>query len=100
MPTRNVVITDHQAKLIDRLVSKGRYQNASEVLREGLRLVEARQAEEKAKLKALREAIQVGIDDIEAGRFYTFETEDALRRGLKEWADEAINGVKSKSAAE
>lgn len=100
MPTRNVVITDHQAKLIDQLISEGSYQNGSEVLREGLRLVEARRAEEKAKLKALREAIQVGIDDIEAGRYYTFETEEDLRRGLREWTDETINGVKSKSAAE
>ena len=37
MPTRNVVITDHQAELIDRLVASGRYQNASEVLRARLR---------------------------------------------------------------
>lgn len=100
MPTRNVVITDHQAKLIDQLVSEGRYQNGSEVLREGLRLVEARRAEEEAKLKALREAIQVGIDDIEAGRYYTFETEAELRRTLNEWTDEAISEAQSKSAAE
>ena len=42
MPTRNVVLTEHQAALVERLVSVGRYQNASEVLREGLRLVETR----------------------------------------------------------
>ena len=40
MPTRNVVITDHQSRLIDELVESGRYQNASEVLREGIRLIE------------------------------------------------------------
>jgi antitoxin ParD1/3/4 len=40
MPTRNVVLTDHQAALIERLVQSGRYQNASEVLRMGLRLLE------------------------------------------------------------
>ena len=34
MPTRNVVITDRQATMIVRLVKSGRYQNASEVLRE------------------------------------------------------------------
>ena len=42
MPTRNVVLTDHQASLVEHLVESGRYQNASEVLREGLRLVEQR----------------------------------------------------------
>jgi antitoxin ParD1/3/4 len=33
MPTRNVVLTDHQAALVEHLVASGRYQNASEVLR-------------------------------------------------------------------
>ena len=32
MPTRNVVLTDHQADLVERLVASGRYQNASEVV--------------------------------------------------------------------
>jgi antitoxin ParD1/3/4 len=56
LPTRNVVLTDHQADLVERLVSSGRYQNASEVLREGLRLVEDQEAEAKARIKALRDA--------------------------------------------
>jgi Arc/MetJ-type ribon-helix-helix transcriptional regulator len=34
MPTRSVVLRGHQAELIERLVSSGRYQNASEVRRE------------------------------------------------------------------
>ena len=55
MPTRNVVLTEHQADLIEKLVDSGRYQNASEVLREGLRLVESREAEDRARLKALRD---------------------------------------------
>jgi antitoxin ParD1/3/4 len=100
MPTRNVVITDHQAKLIEKLVASGRYQNASEVLREGVRLIEAREAEEKAKLKALREAIQVGIDDIEAGRYVEFESSQALRKHLKQIAEKAIGRAVSKAAAE
>ena len=53
MPTRNVVLTDHQTALIERLVEAGRYQNASEVLREGLRLLEQRDAEDRARLSAL-----------------------------------------------
>ena len=100
MPTRNVVLTDRQAKLIERLVSSGRYQNASEVLRDGLRFVESREAEEKAKLKALREAAHIGIADIEAGRYREFETSDALRLYLKSLADEAIKGSRAKAAAE
>lgn len=93
MPTRNIVLTDHQARFVEQLVTMGRYQNASEVLREGLRLVESREAEEAAKLKALREAIQVGIDDMEAGRFVTFDTPEALDRHLSALADAAIDGA-------
>ncbi len=50
MPTRNVVLTDHQHQVIESLVGTGRYQNASEVLRDGLRLVEQREAENAARL--------------------------------------------------
>lgn len=73
MPTRNVVLTDSQAKFVEQMVASGQYQNASEVLREGLRLVQAREAEQAAKLAALREAVTVGIADIEAGGIPSFE---------------------------
>jgi antitoxin ParD1/3/4 len=54
MPTRKVVLTDYQAELVERLVSSGRYQNASEVLREGLRLVEDQETEVKAPQSTTR----------------------------------------------
>lgn len=68
MPTRNVVLTDHQEQLIGRLVGSGRYRNASEVLREGLRLIEQRDAREAARLEALRRAADIGFADLAAGR--------------------------------
>ena len=79
MPTRNVVLTDHQAALVEQLVESGRYQNASEVLRDGLRLIESREAEDKARLKALRDAARVGVDDIEAGRFRTRQSPKRIK---------------------
>lgn len=90
MPTRNVVLTDHQTELIERLVASGRYQNASEVLREGLRLIEDREAEDKARLKALRDAARTGIADIEAGRFRSFDSAAELGRHLSALAGDAI----------
>jgi antitoxin ParD1/3/4 len=92
MPTRNVVLTERQAEMVERLVESGRYQNASEVLREGLRLLEQRAAEDEARLSALRDAAQVGIDDFEAGRFRTFATRDALRKHLTGLAKKTITG--------
>ena len=83
MPTRNVVLTDHQATLVQQLVTSGRYQNASEVLREGLRLVEQREAEDAHRLDALRAAVQLGSADIAAGRFKSFDTKASLRGYLR-----------------
>ena len=82
MPTRNVVLTDHQAGFVEDMVAAGRYQNASEVLREGLRLVERQVSEDAMRLLALREAARVGIADIEAGAYDTFDSMDGLRRHL------------------
>ena len=95
MPTRNVVLTDHQARLVEKLVSTGRYQNASEVLREGLRLIEDREAQDSARLHALREAARIGMADIDAGRFRGFESPAALSRHLTAIADKAIAGKPS-----
>ncbi len=84
MPTRNVVLTVHQQELIDTLVGAGRYQNASEVLREGLRLVEQREAEDAARIEALRAAAQVGWDAYDAGNYVELTNEDELKSYLRE----------------
>ena len=77
MPTRNVVLSEHQHEFVDILVQSGRYQNASEVLREGLRLIERRERLEASKLKALQEAARMGWADVAAGR-YTDVSDDRL----------------------
>lgn len=69
MPTRNVVLTEHQQELVETLVQSGRYQNASEVLRDGLRLIEERERIGEAKLKALMQAARQGWEDVAAGRY-------------------------------
>ena len=58
MVTRNVVLTDSQSDLVDRLIRSGRYQNASEALRAGLRLLER----EEAELGALRDRLISGVE--------------------------------------
>ncbi len=73
MPTRNVVLTDPQARFVEQLVESGRYQNASEVLREGLRLVQQRERSYAARLEALRDAVAGGVGDIEGGHYETFD---------------------------
>ena len=90
MPTRNVVITDHQAKLVEQLVESGRYQNASEVLRDGLRLCEQRETDHATKLQALRDAVQLGVDSIEAGHYTVFESAQALADDFRAEAERII----------
>ena len=69
MPTRNVVLSEHQQALVETLVQSGRYQNASEVLRDGLRLIEERERIAEAKLNALEQAARQGWADVSAGRY-------------------------------
>lgn len=74
MPTRNVVLTDQQEELVEQLVESGRYQNASEVLREGLRLLQRRELEEAAKLEALRGALDEAEAAVAAGDLYDYSS--------------------------
>ncbi|MBC7152738.1 MAG: type II toxin-antitoxin system ParD family antitoxin [Rhizobium sp.] len=78
MPTRNVVLTDSQTDLIERLIADGRYQNASEALRAGLRLLER----EEAEMTALRNRLAAGLDEARSGALAEGSGEDAIRRAF------------------
>jgi antitoxin ParD1/3/4 len=90
MPTRNVVLTSRNQAMIDTLVGSGRYQNASEVLRDGLRLIEQREAEDEAKLAALREAAALGVAAVESGKARRFENGVDLAAYLRSVGNKAI----------
>jgi len=60
MPTRNVNLTDELDRFVLEKVRKGRYENASEVVRAALRTLERDEREYEAKLAALRTAIDEG----------------------------------------
>jgi antitoxin ParD1/3/4 len=83
MPTRNISLTDHFERLIEDAVASGEYQNASEVVRAALRLLERQQQADEAKLKALRAAAQVGQAALERGEYTELEPHeisDHIRR--------------------
>lgn len=83
MPTRNVFLTQHFDSLIASAVEKGHYSNASEVVREGLRLLEQREAEDRAKIEWLRGAAQEGIDAIERGEYVTLSSAATIADHLR-----------------
>jgi antitoxin ParD1/3/4 len=76
MVTRNIVLTEAQSDLVDRLVASGRFQNASEALRAGLRLLES----EEAATDALRARLQAGLDEVRGGQLAEGSGEGAVRR--------------------
>ena len=91
MPTRNVMLTDRQQELLETLVKSGRYQNASEVMRDGLRLVEQREAEDAGKLKALRAAARVGVGALDRGEFKEFGNVEDLQAYLNDLSEKVIS---------
>jgi antitoxin ParD1/3/4 len=69
MATHNVVVPKPMEQSIDELVNTGRYQNFSEVVRAGIRMLLEHEVAESARLEALRSATSVGIMQVEAGQY-------------------------------
>lgn len=80
MPTRNINLTEHYDRYLSEALASGRYKNASEVVRAGLRLLESQDRREQAKLEALRMAFQEGKDAIERGAHAVMETDEDIDR--------------------
>ena len=78
----SILLGNHFDSFVKSRISVGRYKNASEVIRAGLRLLE----EEESKVVALKQAIQEGI---ESGIVEDFDPEQFLQK-LK--AERSANG--------
>lgn len=89
MPTRNINLTEHLDHFVESEVTSGRYGNASEVVRESLRLLEKRQQEDQAKLEWLRAAVKKGLDQIDAGEGIEFSSMDDLGAYIHQLGQEA-----------
>src|SRR6266568_3501027 len=104
MDQMNISITDRLAGFVRKKVKTGRYNNASEVVRDALRRMEdddartVRLAEPSAEdiicdltgqqLEGIRRRVRAGIESIEAGEFAEYEG----REGLKKLADGVKGG--------
>jgi antitoxin ParD1/3/4 len=77
MPTRNISLTPEQDAFIDEMLQAGEYGNASEAVRDAIRTLQQRRAEDALKLERLRLAVQQGVDALDRGE-YTEVGDDEL----------------------
>lgn len=68
MPARNINLTEHLDHFVQKEIKAGRYQNASEVLRAGLRLLEQQAREDREKLALLRSLAAEAFQELDQGR--------------------------------
>ena len=90
MPTRNINLTPEQDAFIKKAIKEGEYQNASEAVRDALRVLQQRRQEDALKLKALRMQIKAGVDALERGDF--IEVDEAE-------LDDYLEGLGTRDAA-
>ncbi|NET62116.1 MAG: type II toxin-antitoxin system ParD family antitoxin [Symploca sp. SIO2E6] len=78
----NVSLTPEFEQLVQEKVNSGRYQSASEVISEGLRLLEEQDNIRHMRIEKLRSQIAIGIEQGEQGE--VFDGEEVVRELLEE----------------
>lgn len=83
----NVSLTPELEKLINDKVKSGRYNSASEVVRESLRLLQDQDELQRIRRDELRREITLGVEQIRHGQFSEYASaeefgEEVIRRGL------------------
>ena len=91
MPTQNVNLTNELESFVKKQVASGFYNNASEVHRAALASMAQREEERQLKLELLRREIQLGIDDVEAGRIADIQDDESLHSMLDDSLESAMH---------
>lgn len=89
----NVSLTPELAAFVERAVKSGRYGSASEAVREGLRLLEEREA----KFLRLKRDIEIGL---ESGPSEAADFAEIAREARAEWERRHEPSPASRTAAE
>jgi len=78
MPTQNVNLTPELEQFVKTQVASGYYNNSSEVHRAALSAMARQNEERELRLQKLRQEIQTGLDDLEAGRFTSHSSHEEI----------------------
>lgn len=82
MPTRNINLTEHYDRFVEEQVDAGKYKNASEVLRAGLRLLEQQAQTDAQKLALLKRLATDGFEALDQGQGLSFSGEKQLAEAV------------------
>ena len=93
MVSMNVSLTPQLEQFIDKKVREGKYQTASEVIRDGLRLLAERDQRRTLELQRLRREIAVGLDQVENGKVGALSIKKVKAAGRKRRAVRRLQTV-------
>jgi len=98
MTTKNISLTEHYSELVDTLVASGKYKNASEVVREGLRLLEQRTTEDNHRLELLRQLATEGFRQLDQGEGVGLQTSGQIATHISKLGRQAAKLAKNRKS--
>jgi antitoxin ParD1/3/4 len=100
MPIRTINLTDHYDRFVEAQIAGGQYQNAGEVLRAGLRLLNQRAKEDEERLAVLRGLAASAFESLDRGQGIPFEDEQDLASHIENVGGRAVRGVAASPGGE
>ncbi len=79
----NISLTPELEKFVQTKVESGMYFSASEVIREGLRMLQEKEMLKQIKVEELKKEVRKGLDSLDAGEGIYFDAEQIKAEGRK-----------------
>lgn len=89
----NVSLTSKLERWIANKVAEGKYQTASEVVREAVRQLADREERRELELARLRRQVDIGLEDIRKGRVAALDMKQIKAEARKELAARKLKRV-------
>lgn len=100
MPRLELEISEEQLEVLKAEVASGAFDTVEDAARAGIYLLQREREDYDYKLHVLRAEVQKGVDDIEAGRCVSFDTEDEFETYMNTLAEGAIARAEARRNAQ
>ena len=87
-----ITLTSEMAHAVKGAVDSGAYASSSEIIREALRDWRHKRMVRERELAELRNDIQAGLEDIEAGRVQNFDADRIIAKGRQKQSNRSPSG--------